>query len=938
MDPITLSEETEGSTGFCFGTQAQGNIEEWHIHDQKRSTLSKLSSQFSLEANGQTDKESRMMVRKRRSPAVSKGAVQAKKSKAKTLTGQMTTKYGKCQSISVLLALSGKKHKFKDIIKRVGAIETSNFVEDSQVAENDCGKAEDISILYSKAEWDSVLKVIDKSFPKLSKPTRRTLDFVSKMYSQQAQNTCKSLKLWGESSLPSLVLSEADVQALYDFKSHDRSFLDSSSDDGEVEYNMVQTLSQVIENSRMASRTGSTLVSRNVGENTVREENEEKEEKEAEGSFKISSGVDEINASVDEDYHSPINWNTIEGLEGRLASSTRPIIVKSLSEGSVDEDSLMLVSVSSLLPADPHTIEQVDDLLGYSGDQNEESSIKEISQMDFDTVPTRQGTQIDPVMVSSSQNDGNSIRDGPIDLPISINSTRAEIQVLESVNQNNAQLTSFAYHPQFPRNQFRSPVKDLDLKTDKAEVITSSPASFPDSKRGTKVPLTQELDSSPLGSPLLSDIRPAIQSRTSINQLPDEFNASSSSTQKCRKQTSLNFSQSKKRSTDDGAIEIISESEDEDGLNSANDLKAGKGRLFDKIFGTANSQFEQLFEILNSSSDDENYNKGAEKPRETIRSNNTVPFDKPESAEMAYSRPAEHSEEIESSYDQSVVPESDNLLNEESSIIQVPSSQSSNKETAVYSDDSDCNERFVSCPEIDHSLRRQEIYKLSLDQSQKVSIIEKEVTEIPDSEPDCGTESGDPITTTASAEVDFDKYTTKQLKMQLDEWGLKPMKSRKEMINTLRNTLKLIDRKHLLASLSHINANSQSKGGTQSQTQNRLSYRDGDYGDSGVNIIRFSQADLMQNYSEMIEAEESVRVVRKSIFNKIRSVLKADENTYRSILTFRPLSLQNVLDLLVSKDTSTELRLVRECLDELGICYNEIPANERCNQEDEVDI
>ncbi|KAG7889707.1 hypothetical protein KL908_004820 [Ogataea polymorpha] len=203
---------------FLLGTQAQAQIEEWQAKDQERDRLELLQQKYAMQA-----KEA---PRSRRSGPV------PKRPKIRSLGDRMSKKHGKKnENIAILLALSGRKRKAKDIIRNIARIEESAPEQPSLL--------HDISLVYSREEWTEVRNEILRSLPKLSKSAKMTLELVSAKYNEQP--TAK--QLWQESSAPPVVFSRDEILSLYDFETDEKTFVASQSDDEDL----VVTLSQVIQ-------------------------------------------------------------------------------------------------------------------------------------------------------------------------------------------------------------------------------------------------------------------------------------------------------------------------------------------------------------------------------------------------------------------------------------------------------------------------------------------------------------------------------------------------------------------------------------------------------------------------------------------------------------------------------------------------------------------
>ncbi|KAG7804219.1 hypothetical protein KL944_001088 [Ogataea haglerorum] len=202
---------------FLLGTQAQAQIEEWEARDQERNRLDLLQQKYALRATEAAKP-------RRAAPA-------RKKPKIKSLGDQMSKKHGKKnENVAILLALSGRKRKAKDIIRNIAQIEKSALEQPPL--------PQDISLVYSREEWIQVRDEILRSLPKLSKSAKMTLELVSAKYNEQPA----ARQLWQESSAPPVVFSRDEILSLYDFESDEKTFVASQSEDEDL----VVTLSQVM--------------------------------------------------------------------------------------------------------------------------------------------------------------------------------------------------------------------------------------------------------------------------------------------------------------------------------------------------------------------------------------------------------------------------------------------------------------------------------------------------------------------------------------------------------------------------------------------------------------------------------------------------------------------------------------------------------------------
>lgn len=145
----------------------------------------------------------------------------------------------------------------------------------------------------------------------------------------------------------------------------------------------------------------------------------------------------------------------------------------------------------------------------------------------------------------------------------------------------------------------------------------------------------------------------------------------------------------------------------------------------------------------------------------------------------------------------------------------------------------------------------------------------------------------------------FEKFTTKQLRNQISEWGLKPTRSRSSMLSLIQMTCNLMDQTILKRAIANFDP-------------------------SKSEILKFTQAEKMPEIQSIKEKE----IVRTNVFNKIRDCLVEGNDMYQKILMYKPLDINKVMKYLHScglRDLDTDV--VCDCLDELGICFSD--ANNR---------
>ncbi|GMG23538.1 unnamed protein product [[Candida] boidinii] len=100
----------------------------------------------------------------------------------------------------------------------------------------------------------------------------------------------------------------------------------------------------------------------------------------------------------------------------------------------------------------------------------------------------------------------------------------------------------------------------------------------------------------------------------------------------------------------------------------------------------------------------------------------------------------------------------------------------------------------------------------------------------------------------SSTTIDFNKFSVKELRQQMSEWGLKPVKGKENMIKSLQRTIKLIDKDLISQSVN----------------------------DKGENFILFSQPKIDEDISNIESAKATGNLnnnVKTEIFKKIRNIV-----------------------------------------------------------------
>ncbi|GMG55571.1 unnamed protein product [Ambrosiozyma monospora] len=465
----------------------------------------------------------------------------------------MTKKYSKSP---LLIALSGKKKKVSDLLKKIKDVESSELqnqkrtrsdmstfetIDSVSQSEDDSTSSElnKISRIYTKNEWNQVIKCINENLPKLSKRTKKTLNQITSRYNKSKDDDDEILSLW-ESASQAPMLEESQVKQLYDFPDDERakSFLTSDvSDDGECigsqKDEIVLTLSQAIK----ASNQIECMViddSQNEDENDGDEIEEEIVCTEPSGNPSNKSNSILVVDDSQEECSPPLL--TLENLHEELTKDEETSLklkTKNLSQTlnepsnqnfqNFDQANLNLHKETydeheSHISHDNYPVILGSSFSVFPGSQSKSQppSILPPQTLMEQNNPTGEsqqvpGTQLDPINLSSSSLnlsvDKKVTQEESVDI-----SKLGDVQVLDSINQNSAQLTSFKTDSRFRINRFTSPRKTFDS----VEVITSSPVNSP-------------VKSSPLKSSVYSTQKSnpsawiAGKQRT-INQLPDDFN------------------------------------------------------------------------------------------------------------------------------------------------------------------------------------------------------------------------------------------------------------------------------------------------------------------------------------------------------------------------------------------------------------------------------
>ncbi|GME78656.1 unnamed protein product [[Candida] boidinii] len=153
----------------------------------------------------------------------------------------------------------------------------------------------------------------------------------------------------------------------------------------------------------------------------------------------------------------------------------------------------------------------------------------------------------------------------------------------------------------------------------------------------------------------------------------------------------------------------------------------------------------------------------------------------------------------------------------------------------------------------------------------------------------------------SSTTIDFKKFSVKELRQQMNEWGLKPVKGKENMIKTLQKTIKLIEKDSISQSVN----------------------------DKGENFILFSQSKIDQDSINIENSKAKAKAkannnnnVKIEIFKKIRKVVLNDKELFSKIVTYKPIILNKFKKILNNdKNIDINIEILIEFLDYYGIIY-----------------
>ncbi|GMF60368.1 unnamed protein product [[Candida] boidinii] len=149
----------------------------------------------------------------------------------------------------------------------------------------------------------------------------------------------------------------------------------------------------------------------------------------------------------------------------------------------------------------------------------------------------------------------------------------------------------------------------------------------------------------------------------------------------------------------------------------------------------------------------------------------------------------------------------------------------------------------------------------------------------------------------SSTTIDFNKFSVKELRQQMSEWGLKPVKGKENMIKSLQRTIKLIDKDLISQSVN----------------------------DKGENFILFSQPKIDEDISNIESAKATGNLnnnVKTEIFKKIRNIVVNDKKLFNKVITYKAIALNKFKKILnLDKSIDINIEILIEFLDYYGIVY-----------------
>ncbi|CAK7902937.1 structure-specific endonuclease subunit Slx4p [[Candida] anglica] len=233
---MSESQGDEDSSGIQFAsTQMQGRYEELkeELVEEEEKKLSILNLQRFKNTNDKSIYDGkRFSINTNRKEKITQEKTKnakpnSKRRKIKSITSLMNDKYslsteeisqrtGESEEkvqLSILQYFSGKKRKINDILNRIETAETrkNNDTNSLKLA----GPYED-RFIYSKTEWNEILRNIKVRFPNLSSKTKRSLKYLTRKV--QSSQKLQENSIWSQTSMcpETDELNSEDINWLYD--------------------------------------------------------------------------------------------------------------------------------------------------------------------------------------------------------------------------------------------------------------------------------------------------------------------------------------------------------------------------------------------------------------------------------------------------------------------------------------------------------------------------------------------------------------------------------------------------------------------------------------------------------------------------------------------------------------------------------------------------
>ncbi|ODV97967.1 hypothetical protein PACTADRAFT_47795 [Pachysolen tannophilus NRRL Y-2460] len=938
-----MGEEEECGIGdkneLYISTQFQSKLDEWEAEDDVKLKLQKFKNDDDyqeknsvpinsnsmrrgvygrLELGGTVVMDSRQRKeeeeeKKKKKKKKKNSEKQRKRPKIKSITSHVTSNYSNFfnkspetakRQISILKLLSGRKRKVNDIIRRIQAIEgdsgdsgaegrdRKSAVDDDDDDEEEYDDYEDQDldnsvVLYKENEWFDIIKSINLKFPNLSKASKLTLSKIttSLTNNEEKLNLASSDGIWNIAANPPVKLTKDELTWLYDLDDY------KNSDDfsnGKVCFNSSQLSNDDSEQLPFLMTLSQVLSGTDYGNKITKPD------------WEISDSSPEL---------SPLPMDNTIVTEDKQLSRTEPQVKNNTIPNSNKSSSSIIADFSNVDGND-------------NKNRDTDDEIEEISKYKF-KLSQRNKSQLETI--------GSSKKD-PITLDTSLVVTNNEEKLRQ---QNNDRMEDpCSSMPDRISSKIQVPKSFVEPASSDMNLIESTSAKSP---TNSSLNNHEIVTSSPVFSQLKFKKKNELENPNRfINQVePENTNIVVLSSQESDYGHSINQLPGSFNENENENEEVAEIDEPATGSH----VLTHKNSQEDTVYSTANSDFFDSIKLQEESSN-LNENRKRKKVTETTRvefkgklkslikepqENVTVMFKnrkrksshrsetnnsnndneqtkfstttklievkkrKYDLDEIANSSEDEEGEDISVIEITKVFEETNHNDNsDDDNIIQVPSSQ---KSEIVFLSiaDKDPHENVQS--KNDSGKSKDEIYSTNntaIESSNNYTNqdnVNQQLNNTDDEEEE------------EEYEENFESLSTQDLRTKLNSWGLKTSKSRAKMLETLKETSKLIDQSQLSQFQQNNNKNTES---------------------SQLPSLPLSQQ------------ENSQLSVKGQIFDKITDLVMKNESLHLDILMFKPISLKYFQKLLADANINIDISLVKKYLDEQGIVATE---NESVNKE-----